>query len=41
MARSFLNLAEEYQGRSYDMLVAQDTVVFFRYIMRYINNIKR
>jgi hypothetical protein len=33
MAKSFLNLAKEYQGRSYDALVAHATVVCCRYIM--------
>jgi hypothetical protein len=33
MAKSFLNLAKECQGRSYDALVAHTTVVCCRYIM--------
>ena len=33
MAKSFLNLAKECQGRSYDALVAQATTVCCRYIM--------
>lgn len=33
MAKSFLNLAKEYQGRCYDALVAQAHVVCCRYIM--------
>jgi hypothetical protein len=33
MAKSFLNLAKECQGRSYDALVAHATVVCCRYIM--------
>ncbi|MFA4904770.1 MAG: transposase [Desulfobaccales bacterium] len=33
MAKSFLNLAKECQGRSYDGLVAHSTVVCCRYIM--------
>ena len=33
MTKSFLNLAKEYQGRSFDALVAHTTVVFCRYIM--------
>ena len=33
MTKSFLNLAKEYQGRSYDALVAHTTIVFARYIM--------
>jgi hypothetical protein len=33
MAKSFLNLAKECQGRSYDALVAYATVVCCRYIM--------
>ncbi|MDO8785232.1 MAG: IS4 family transposase, partial [Syntrophales bacterium] len=34
MAKSFLNLAKECQGRSYDALVAHATVVCCRYIMQ-------
>ena len=33
MTKSFLNLAKEYQSRSYDALVAHTTIVFTRYIM--------
>jgi hypothetical protein len=33
MAKSFLNLANECQGRSYDALIAHATVVCCRYIM--------
>jgi hypothetical protein len=33
VAKSFLNLAKEYQGRSYDALVAHATTVCCRYIM--------
>ena len=33
MAKSFLNLAKECQGRSYDALTAHATVVCCRYIM--------
>jgi hypothetical protein len=33
MTKSFLNLAKEFQGRSYDALVAHTTIVFTRYIM--------
>jgi hypothetical protein len=42
MIKSFLNLAKEYQGRSYDALVAHSTVVCCRYLMlafaRRLNN---
>jgi len=31
--KSFLNLAREFQGRSYDSMVAHTTIVFCRYIM--------
>lgn len=31
--KSFLNLAKEFQGRSYDSMVAHTTIVFCRYIM--------
>ena len=31
--KSYLKLASEYQGRSYDMLVAHSTIVFIRFIM--------
>ena len=33
VAKSFLNLAKEYQGRSYDAIVANATTVCCRYIM--------
>lgn len=33
MTKSFLKLAKEFQGRSYDALVAHTTIVFTRYIM--------
>ena len=33
MTKSFLNLAKEYQSRSYDALVAHTTIVFSRYVM--------
>lgn len=33
MAKSFLNLAKEFQGRSFDALVAHSTLVCCRYIM--------
>lgn len=33
MCKSFLKLAKEFQGRSYDMLVAHTTIVYLRYIM--------
>ena len=33
MIKSYLKLAKEFQGRSYDMLVAHTTIVFLRYIM--------
>jgi DDE superfamily endonuclease len=33
MTKSYLNLAKEFQGRSYDSLVAHTTIVFTRYIM--------
>ena len=33
MTKSYLNLAKEFQSRSYDSLVAHTTVVFTRYIM--------
>lgn len=31
-SKSFLNLAKEFQGRSYDSMVAHTTIVFCRYI---------
>ncbi len=33
MIKSYLRLAKEFQGRSFDMMVAHTTVVFLRYIM--------
>lgn len=33
MTKSHLNLAKEFQGRSYDSMVAHTTIVFCRYIM--------
>ena len=33
MSKSFLKLGKEFQGRSYDALVAHTTIVFCRYIM--------
>ena len=33
MNKSYLNLAKEFQGRSYDMMFAHTTIVFTRYIM--------
>ena len=33
MNKSFLNLAKEFQGRSYNSMVAHTTIVFTRYIM--------
>ena len=33
MNKSFLNLAKEFQGRSYDSMVAHTSIVFTRYIM--------
>jgi hypothetical protein len=33
MNKSFLGLAKEFQGRSYDMMVGHTTIVFTRYIM--------
>lgn len=33
MSKSYLALAKEFQGRSYDMMVAHTTIVFLRYIM--------
>jgi hypothetical protein len=33
MCKSHLGLAKEFQGRSYDMMVAHTTIVFMRYIM--------
>ncbi|MCF8008841.1 MAG: IS4 family transposase, partial [Halanaerobiales bacterium] len=33
MNKSYLRLAKEFQGRSYDMMFAHTTIVFTRYIM--------
>lgn len=33
MNKSFLNLAKEFQGRSYESMIAHTTIVFTRYIM--------
>jgi hypothetical protein len=33
VAKSYLALAKEYQGRSYDMMIAHTTIVFMRYAM--------
>lgn len=33
MNHSFFNLAKEFQGRSYESMVAHTTIVFTRYIM--------
>jgi len=33
MSKSYLRLAKEFQGRSYDSMVAHTTIVFIRYIM--------
>lgn len=33
MAKSYLRLAKEFQGRSYDSMVAHTTIVFTRYIL--------
>ena len=33
MSKSYLKFAKEFQGRSFDMLVAHTTIVYFRYIM--------
>jgi len=33
MSKSYLKLAKEFQGRSYDQLVGHTTIVFMRYIM--------
>lgn len=37
MTKSYLRLAKEFQGRSYDMMFAHTTVVFTRYIMLSVN----
>jgi IS4 transposase len=33
MSKSYLRLAQEFQGRSYDSMVAHTAIVFIRYIM--------
>ena len=38
MCKSYLKLAKEFQGRSYDMMVAHATIVFSRYIMLAFEN---
>lgn len=38
MSKSYLKLAKEFQGRSYDLMVAHTTIVFCRYIMLAIEN---
>lgn len=38
MCKSYLKLAKEFQGRSYDMMVAHTTIVFSRYIMLSVEN---
>lgn len=38
MCKSYLKLAKEFQGRSYDMMVAHTTIVFSRYIMLAVQN---
>lgn len=38
MCKSYLSLAKEFQGRSYDMMVAHTTIVFSRYIMLSVEN---
>lgn len=38
MCKSYLKLAKEFQGRSYDMMVAHTTIVFSRYIMLAVEN---
>lgn len=38
MCKSYLMLAKEFQGRSYDMMVAHTTIVFSRYIMLAVEN---
>lgn len=32
-SKSFLHLAKEFQGRSYDMMISHTTIVFTRYIL--------
>jgi hypothetical protein len=38
ICKSYLNLAKEFQGRSYDSIVAHTTIVFARYIMLAVEN---
>jgi len=38
MCKSYLKLSKEFQGRSYDMMVAHTTIVFSRYIMLAVEN---
>jgi hypothetical protein len=38
MCKFYLKLAKEFQGRSYDMMVAHTTIVFSRYIMLAVEN---
>ncbi len=38
MCKSYLKLAKEFQGRSYDMMVAHATIVLSRYIMLAVEN---
>jgi len=38
ICKSYLNLAKESQGRSYDSMVAHTTIVFTRYIMLAVEN---
>jgi hypothetical protein len=38
MSKSYLNLAKEFQGRSYDAMIAHTTIVFSRYIMLAVEN---
>ncbi len=33
MTKSYLRLAEEFQGRSYDMMIAHTSIVFTRYLL--------
>ena len=40
MNKSFLKLAKEFQGRSYDSMVAHTSIVFTRYIMLALENRK-
>lgn len=40
MTKSFLKLAKEFQGRSYDSMIAHTSIVFTRYIMLSLENRK-